>query len=102
MPSNKEFTLKQLRLISQIASRNEPFLQVTACLNPEIREIIGYVQAFEELTGDTSLKQFIGPLQKIGMATWGRTELSDLGFKIGYATKQVDAKGAIEELLNRE
>jgi len=93
-----DIILRQLRLLSQRAAKTQPFLKETACLSEEIRVIIGYIRAYSELFKDESLNEFVKPLQFIGLASWSRTELSDLGFMIGYDTKQSSEEELLAEL----
>lgn len=75
----------------------EPFFNQTACLHPQEREIIGYCEAYISMFGEKDefakylKKKVIPALQKIGIARWPRTELTDLGLAISAKdTEEVD------------
>lgn len=80
--------LQTIKLLSQRLSILEPFYGKTSCLHPEEREIVGFCEAYITMFGEeTGFSKFlrekaIPALEKIGMARWPRTELTDLGLRI--------------------
>jgi len=95
--------LQTVKLLSQRLAIIEPFFNQTSCLHPEEREIIGYSQAYIEMFGKNDFSKFleeqaIPALQKIGIARWPRTELTDLGLRISNRdTKTIDMSLAFPE-----
>ena len=87
MPKKDSIYLEAVNLFSKFVAQEEDFLRLTACLNPEEREIIGYCKAYKIFSGKTPFTEFlekkvIPAFVIIGMSRWDRSELSDLGFKI--------------------
>lgn len=101
----KDLLLQTLKLLSQRIAKLEPFLNETACLNPQEREIIGYCKAYISIYGEEDplsvafKERFIPALRYIGFAKWRRTELTDLGFKIAYKdTEEIDLSAITENI----
>lgn len=100
--------LQTVKLLSQRLAIIEPFFNETSCLHPEEREVIGYCQAYIEMFGKDTFTRFlkkraIPALQKIGIARWPRTELTDLGLRISNKdTESVDMSLAFPEMKGEE
>lgn len=82
--------LQSLNLLSQQLAKiaGEEIYQVTSCMNPEERELIGLLAAIPKLPGVTQVqgktcRDLIPFFSEIGKARWPRTELTDLGLRVG-------------------
>ena len=86
------------RLLSAKIGAQYPFYKETACLDAEIREFLAYCEIVKIFFPDNKrLIDFIDrkvkpSLEKIGIARWGRTEITDLGFKVGYEQQNISLK----------
>jgi hypothetical protein len=78
---------REVKVLSQQVSKKNKFYAVTACMNQEQRELYGFLEMYQKLTGDKSLSDFKAIIQIWGRALWGRTELTDLGFALGENTR---------------
>jgi predicted RNA-binding protein len=85
------------RLLSAKIGAEYPFYKKTACLDDEIRELIAYCEIVKIFINNERLRKLIDEklvpaLEKIGIARWKRTEITDLGLKIGYESSTVSLK----------
>jgi len=86
------------RLLSAKIGAQHPFYKQTACLDDDIREIIAYCEIVKIfLPNNERLRKLIDEkivpaLEKIGIARWKRTEITDLGLKIGYEASTISLK----------
>lgn len=76
-------------MLSQRASGKNPELAGTACLDPELREIIGAIEAFQVYAHTQEFQEEIDFLRTLSHYRWARTEITDLGFIIGENTVNV-------------
>ena len=96
------FLLQAIKLLSQRVAVIEPTYNLTACLNPAERELIGYLKAYmvffpEDKEFNTWLKEKVIPmLVQIGISKWPRTELTDLGLRISNVDEEVEDLGKLE------
>jgi len=83
------FMWETYRAMSVDVGRLVPFFVTTACMNPEERKIVAYIEGFKEIFGEIKrLTPFIEFLEekakpfyvKLGRARWGRDVVTDLGF----------------------
>jgi hypothetical protein len=89
--------------LTQIKEAKGPLYQKTACLNAEEREMIGLCWATADLIEKEDpelakyLKEEIVPfIETIGISRWPRTELTDLGLRVGQRHKvQIDLSSDI-------
>ena len=86
------------KLLSTDVAKIEPFLKNTACMAKEYREMYAYCEIYMEVNPEDKefnefLKKMQKAIQKLGMANWERTELSDLGLKRGEKGKGGSLKG---------
>ncbi|MEM5867575.1 MAG: hypothetical protein QXG39_06615 [Candidatus Aenigmatarchaeota archaeon] len=86
------------RLLSAKIGAQYPFYKETACLDSEIREYLAYCEIIKIFfPNNKRLIEFIDTklkpsLEKIGIARWARTEITDLGFKVGYEQQNISLK----------
>lgn len=76
----------------------ETFMQKIACMHPEWRETVAYLEIVKMLTDDKKLKETIDqkmiPLcQKIGQALWMPDIITHLAMKIGETSELYEAPG---------
>jgi len=84
----------------QIPEAKGELYQKTACINAEEREMMGLCWAVADLIkkDDPELaeylkKEIIPFLETIGISRWPRTELTDLGLRVGQRhMKKIDMK----------
>lgn len=98
--------------LTQIKEAKGELYQKTACLHPEERELIGIIWAIADFieNDDAELSKYLKGeivpfIETIGIARWPRTELTDLGLRVGQRhQKAVDlADDVISEVdLARE
>lgn len=93
--------------LTQIKEAKGELYQKTACLHPEERELIGVIWAVADFINNDDpalskyLKDEIVPfIETIGISRWPRTELTDLGLRVGQRhQKAVDlAEDVITEV----
>jgi hypothetical protein len=80
------------KFMSQKASEKDKsgFLQYTALVHPEQRDIIGQIEMFEIVTGDReTLKDFKDAIRAYGIARHKRDIVTNLGYYLG-STGDVD------------
>jgi len=87
---NKDELFNEVRVLSQQIARKDRFLAATACMNEEERELYAILVIYRMLTKDNSLKEFEPIIKILGKARWGRTELTDLGLRLGENVKVED------------
>ncbi len=100
-----QFNIDEYNYLSQKLSRVPKFgrvYQQLACLNPEEREILGVLEGIQTLdfipqnVKDIAI-QITPFLVCIGIAEWERSELTDLGLRVGERVKEkTKAKGEDE------
>lgn len=80
--------------LTQIKEAKGPLYQKTACINAEEREMIGLCYAVADFIekDDPELANYLkndiaGMLETIGISRWPRTELTDLGLRVGQRHK---------------
>lgn len=85
-------------LLSARIGVQHPFYRETACMDAEIREFLAYCEIVKIFfPNNKRLIQLIEnklkpSLEKLGIARWARTEITDLGLKIGYSQESVSLK----------
>ncbi len=93
MPSTN-ILLQTQKLLAQRLAALAPKYNETACLHPEEREMIGacfaYIQLFGEETkfAEWLKTRMIPALTVLGLTRWPRTEMTDLGLRIGFLDTQ--------------
>jgi len=98
MPSKELY--REIRLLAiQVAKLNDE-MRLEACLNPQYREIIGFIKAYSAIIGGTTFDSFIVPLEHIGRATWMRTELTDLGLMLGDKSRTEHDESGLRDYLD--
>lgn len=106
MVKQNDFMLYAQKLLSQKVAKFDKFLSLTACLNIEERELIGYCRAFTKLFpankefNEFLEKKIIPAFVVIGQSKWFRSELTDLGFKL--SDKNTKSERIIEESINND
>lgn len=93
----KDLLFQAISLLSQylvdIKEVKGELYHKTACINAEEREMIGMLYAIADLLPDEpELAAFLtqdvaGLFESIGIAKWPRTELTDLGLRVGQKHK---------------
>ena len=95
------------RLLSTRIGAQYPFYKKTACLDDDIRELIAYCEIVKIFVpNNPRLKKLIDEklvpaLETLGVARWKRTEITDLGLKIGYESSTVSLK-YLEQKMKEE
>ena len=64
----------------------------SACMEQNLRQYIGVIKAYTELTGDESLLEFVEPLSIMARYEWHRMEVTDLSLMLGENIKNVSYK----------
>ena len=67
-------------------------LKRSACMEQNLREYIGNLEAFIVFSGDTSLEEFIEPLRIMARYNWHRMEVTDLSLMLGENITHVNFK----------
>jgi len=79
------------KYLSQQVGRKNKFLQDTACMDQESRELIGILEFVKESDSDGEEKKDIDDIMpffvKRGHARWPRDPLSDMGLLLGISGK---------------
>lgn len=94
MPRKDSFLIQAFNYLSQKVAEIEPFYNLTACLNPEERELIGFCKAYsimfpEDKDFNMFLEEKITPMLKaIGISKWPRGEITDLGLRLGRGDRE--------------
>lgn len=74
-------------LLGQRVARKDRQLAETACMSPEIRELIGYIDGynalFSSISTELEFKEEKKALMAIGRQMWPRKELTDLALRVG-------------------
>lgn len=93
MPSKNRDSQEIMRtytLLGQRVAKNSKELAETSCMNPEVREIVAFIDAFNKLTGAIDFQVERAALIVLGQETWFRKELTDLALKVGDVSKHFD------------
>jgi len=86
------------RLLSAKIGAKHPFYRETACMDMEYREYLAYCEIIKLFFPENKRlielidKKLIPSLEYIGVARWGRTEITDLGFKVGQERTDISLK----------
>lgn len=75
--------MRAYTLLGQRVARKDHQLAELSCMEPTIREIAGYIDAYNELNGTSDYPEEKRALIKLGRATWPRKELTDLALRVG-------------------
>jgi hypothetical protein len=67
-------------------------LKDSACMEMNLREIIGSLNAYIEFSHDESLIEFIEPLKIMARYGWNRMEVTDLSLLLGENISNVSFK----------
>ena len=86
--------------LTQIKEAKGPLYQKTACINAEEREMIGILEASKVFVKNQKTVQLLDKvedfLETVGISRWPRTELTDLGLRVGQRHKvQIDLSSDI-------
>ncbi len=87
------------KLLAYRLAKKDSFFEKTACMDLETRELIAYCEMYkilfpEDKTFNEFLDKVIIPaFQRLGNARWLRTEITDLGLKVGTETCEIDLSG---------
>jgi hypothetical protein len=86
------------RLLSAKIGAKYPFYRETACMDAQFREYLAYCEIIKLFFPDNKRlidlidKKLIPALEYIGVARWDRTEITDLGFKVGQERTDISLK----------
>lgn len=112
-------TVRLLAMRGATVGKAGEFLHQTACMNPEIREMIGGLMMYLELFGSPVFKEnklegyeddfdqwvyeeVIPSLGYLGWGTWIKTELSELGFLVANTDRMRARVGSdLRELISQ-
>jgi len=84
------------RLLAYKLASKDAFFSLTACMDMEDREYIAYCEIYKLLfPKDKEFNVFLNNVvipafQRIGNARWMRTEITDLGLKVGMKYETVN------------
>lgn len=90
MSHRPDENFREQLMLSQRASGKDKTLALTACLDPELREIIGIIEAYQEYENNDEFEKEKEALRIYARYKWPRTEITDLGFIIGENTVNVN------------
>jgi hypothetical protein len=108
MPSTNNYLIQATSLLSQHLAQLKPegdLFKLTSCLNFEEREIIGILSGVLPMLSDGEEKKLIKELiipffEAVGIGKWNRTELTDLGLRVGQRHKiHIDLSSDIPVLV---
>lgn len=91
------FTQATNLLAQQLAGiKGEEIYALTACMDPEYRQAIGAILGIQEIKPEIgpAVKKIMPILANLGKAAWVRSELTDLGLRVGQRN--------IEEIRDEE
>jgi hypothetical protein len=96
----------ELKLLSKQVSTKEPFFREIACLGKEEAEFIAFCHIIKLfIPNDKELHKFldetiIPSFKMLGMVTWNRDVLTEMGLKLGYAKEKGTLPKELEERLD--
>lgn len=101
MSSQRNDLFRELRLLSMRVAKMNDDLHESACLSPEVREFIGFLNGYKEAFKDNSFEMFKTFFLIYGRFMWKRTELSDLGFMLGERGKTEKDVSHLREVIDK-
>jgi hypothetical protein len=96
----------ELKLLSKQISTKEPFFREIACLGKEEAELIAYCHIIKlffpnnQKLNEILDKKIIPSFKMLGMVTWNRDVLTEMGLKLGYAKEKGTLPKELEERLD--
>lgn len=96
------------RLLSAKIGAKYPFYSKTACIDGEIAEFIAYCEIIKIFFPNKKhLIKFVDDklvpaLEKLGIARWSRSEITDLGLKVGLEQQTISLKYLERERENAD
>ena len=82
--------MRSYTLLGQKVAKKDSQLAELSCMNPEIREYIGFIDSYNELNGTKEYQDVKKALMKLARATWPRNELTDLALRVGVNVRNED------------
>lgn len=79
--------MRAYSLLGQDVARKNKYMAELACMNPEYREFVAFIDAYNTLNGTEDYKEEREALMKLARGTWPRKELTDLALMVGDKTK---------------
>ena len=89
MSSLDKILFAEIRLLSKQVSSRERFFQTIACLGKKEAEKIAYCEIYKMMfPEDKEFNKFLDDIvipafKKLGMVSWNRGELTEMGLKLG-------------------
>jgi len=84
---SSDFFIQATNLLAQQLAniKGEEIYAETACMAPEYREVIAALRAIQAINPKTekSINKLMPFLVNLGKASWVRSELTDLGLRVG-------------------
>lgn len=84
---SSDFFIQSTNLLAQqlAALKGEEIYNETACMHPEQRQLIGVLRGLIEIAPKSKLaiEKILPLVNMIGKANWERSELTDLGLRVG-------------------
>ena len=80
---NSKDLMREYTLLGQTIAGIDPLLSSTSCMNPELRETIAYIFAYQSLLNTSDFEDMKQTLMVIARITWPRKELTDLALRVG-------------------
>lgn len=93
MSSLDKILFAEIKLLSKQVSSREPFFQQIACLGKEEAEMIAYCEIYKMMfPEDKEFNSFLDKIvipafKKLGMVSWRRDTLTEMGLKLGQKTQ---------------
>jgi hypothetical protein len=85
------FTQATNLLAQQLATiKGEEIYTKTACMDPEYRQAIALLQGLKDLAPNAQkqISKIMPLMELLGKASWNRSELTDLGLRVGQRNVQ--------------
>lgn len=96
--SNQSYSQEMVRAftyLGQIVAGKDFYLAGTSCMNPEIREMVAFIDCYNSLNGTNEYQEERKALIILGRETWFRKEITDLALRVGENVKHesyIDSK----------
>ena len=102
---SSDFFIQTTNLLSQqLASlAGEEIYAQTSCMDPEYRNLIAILLSLKKMKPSTSkaINKIFPLLENLGKAAWFRTELTDLGLRVGQRNiEEVKDTRTIDDVEN--
>jgi len=87
-----EFFIQATNLLAQQLAmiKGEEIYTQTACMDPEYRQTIAVLQGLKDMAPKSKapIDKILPLMELLGKASWNRSELTDLGLRVGQRNVQ--------------